>query len=58
MNKLLEGDAAEVEITMAARGIVDELQDVVEKLGKIQNDPLGPLADEMAYTHKRAGRNI
>ena len=36
---------------MAARGIVDELQDVVEKLGKIQNDQLGPLADEMVYTH-------
>ena len=36
---------------MAARGIVDELQDVVEKLGKIQNDQLGPLADEMSYTH-------
>jgi hypothetical protein len=51
LNKLLEGDAAEAEITMAARGIVDELQDVVEKLGKIQNDQLGPLADEMAYTH-------
>ena len=45
LNKLLEGDAAEAEITMAARGIVDELQDVVEKLGKIQNDQLGPLAD-------------
>ena len=51
LNKLLEGDAAEAEITMPARGIVDELQDVVEKLGKIQNDQLGPLADEMAYTH-------
>ena len=51
LNKLLEGDAAEAEITMAARGIVDELQDVVEKLGKIQNDQLGPLADEMSYTH-------
>jgi hypothetical protein len=36
---------------MAARGIVDELQDVIEKLGKIQNDQLGPLSDEMAYTH-------
>ena len=36
LNKLLEGDAAEAEITMAARGIVDELQDVIEKLGKIQ----------------------
>ena len=51
LNKLLEGDAAEAEITMAARGIVDELQDVVEKLGKIQNDQLGPLADKMAYTN-------
>ena len=36
LNKLLEGDAAEAEITMAARGIVDELQDVVEKLGKFK----------------------
>ena len=51
LNKLLEGDAAEAEITMAARGIVDELQDVIEKLGKIQNDQIGPLSDEMAYTH-------
>jgi hypothetical protein len=51
LNALLEGDAAEAEITMAARGIVDELQDMIEKLGKIQNDQLGPLADEMAYSH-------
>lgn len=51
LNALLENDAASAEITMAARGIVDELQDVIEKLGKIQNDQLGPLADEMTYTH-------
>ena len=51
LNALLENDAAEAEITMAARGIVDELQDMIEKLGKIQNDQLGPLADEMAYSH-------
>jgi len=51
LNALLEGDAAEAEITMAARGIVDDLQDVIEKLGKIQNDQIGPLADEMAYSH-------
>ena len=51
LNALLEGDAAEAEITMAARGIVDELQDIIETLGKIQNDQLGPLADEMSYSH-------
>ena len=51
LNALLEVDAAEAEITMAARGIVDELQDVIEKLGKIQNDQIGPLADEMQYSH-------
>jgi len=51
LNSLLEVDAAEAEITMAARGIVDELQDVIEKLGKIQNDQIGPLSDEMAYSH-------
>jgi len=51
LNALLEGDAAEAEITMAARGIVDELQDMIEKLGKIQNDQLGPLTDEMSYSH-------
>ena len=51
LNSLLEGDAASAEITMAARGIVDELQDIIEKLGKIQNDQLGPLADQMAYSH-------
>ncbi len=51
LNSLLEGDAASAEITMAARGIVDELQDIIEKLGKIQNDQLGPLTDQMAYSH-------
>ena len=51
LNALLEADAADAEITMAARGIVDELQDMIEKLGKIQNDQLGPLADEMAFSH-------
>jgi hypothetical protein len=51
LNKLLESDAAEAEVMMAARGIVDELQDMIEKLGKLQNDQLGPLTDEMAYSH-------
>ena len=51
LNALLEADAADAEITMAARGIVDELQDMIEKLGNIQNDQLGPLADEMAFSH-------
>ena len=51
LNSLLEGDAQNAEITMAARGIVDELQDMIEKLGKIQNDQLGPLTDEMSYSH-------
>lgn len=54
LNVLLEGDAAEAEVTMAARGIVDELQDIIERLGKIQNDQLGPLGDEMAFTHGSA----
>ncbi len=51
LNTLLESDAAEAEVLMAARGMVDELQDMIEKLGKLQNDQLGPLADEMAYSH-------
>jgi len=51
LNSLMESDAANAEVTMAARSIVDDLQDVIEKLGKIQNDQLGPLADEMSYTH-------
>ena len=51
LNTLLESDAAEAEVLMAARGMVDELQDMIEKLGKLQNDQLGPLTDEMAYSH-------
>ena len=51
LNTLLESDAAEAEVMMAARGMVDELQDMIEKLGKLQNDQLGPLADEMVYSH-------
>ena len=51
LNTLLESDAAEAEVMMAARGMVDELQDMIEKLGKLQNDQLGPLTDEMAYSH-------
>ncbi len=51
LNTLLESDAAEAEVMMAARGMVDELQDMIEKLGKLQNDQLGPLTDEMVYSH-------
>jgi len=51
LNTLLESDAAEAEVLMAARGMVDELQDMIEKLGKLQNDQLGPLTDEMSYSH-------
>ena len=51
LNTLLESDAAEAEVLMAARGISDELQDMIEKIGKIQNDQLGPLTDEMVHSH-------
>ena len=58
LNTLLESDAAEAEVLMAARGIADELQDMIEKIGKIQNDQLGPLTDEMVHSHGQEAASV
>ena len=49
IKQLLEQEVERAEIVIAAKSIVDELQNMIEDLGKLQNDELGAIVDQMSY---------
>jgi hypothetical protein len=49
IKQLLEQEVEKAEIVIAAKSIVDELQNMIEDLGKLQNDELGAIVDQMSY---------
>lgn len=49
LKALLEQEVEQAEIVIAAKSLVDELQDMIEQLGKMQNDELGAVVDQMSY---------
>ena len=51
IKKLLEQEVEKAEIVIAAKSIVDELQNMIEDLGKLQNDELGAIVDQMSYQY-------
>ena len=51
LKALLEQEVEKAEIVIAAKSIVDELQDMIEQLGKMQNDELGAVVDQMSYQY-------
>ena len=48
--KLIESEALEAEVYLAAKDIVDRLQKVIEDLGQMQNEELQPLVDSIRQT--------
>ena len=47
---VIEQDALEqAEVILASKQLVDEIQQIIEKLGKMQNDELGAIVDQMTY---------
>ena len=51
LKALLEQEVEKAEVVIAAKSIVDEMQDMIEQLGKMQNDELGAVVDQMSYQY-------
>lgn len=51
LKALLEQEVEKAEIVIAAKSLVEELQDMIEQLGKMQNDELGAVVDQMSYQY-------
>ena len=51
LKALLEQEVEKAEIVIAAKSLVDELQDMIERMGKMQNDELGAVVDQMSYQY-------
>lgn len=47
---LLETEVSQAEVMMAAKGFAQELQEMVEKIGRLQNEDLPPVTDKMRET--------
>lgn len=44
---LLESELVQAEVIMASKSFSQELQDMVEKIGRLMNEELGPVVDQM-----------
>jgi len=57
LKALLEQEVEKAEIVIAAKSLVDELQDMIEQMGKMQNDELGAVVDQMHHLIKQLHHN-
>jgi uncharacterized protein (UPF0335 family) len=48
---LLETEVSEAEVMMAAKKFAQELQEMIEKIGRLQNEDLPPVTDKMRETY-------
>lgn len=51
LRKLLETEVSQAEVMMAAKGFAQELQEMIEKIGRLQNEDLPPVTDQMRETY-------
>ena len=51
LRTLLETEVSQAEVMMAAKGFAEELQEMVEKVGRLQNEDLPPVTDQMRETY-------
>jgi len=51
LRRLLETEVSHAEVMMAAKGFAQELQEMVEKIGRLQNEDLPPVTDQMRETY-------
>lgn len=48
---ILESKVSQAEVMMAAKGFAQELQEMIEKIGRLQNEDLPPVTDQMRETY-------
>jgi len=51
VRSLLESEVGQAEVLMAAKGFAKDLQEMIEKLGRLVNEDLGPVVDQMRETY-------
>lgn len=51
LRALLETEVSQAEVMMAAKEFATELQEMVEKIGRLQNEDLPPVTDQMRETY-------
>lgn len=51
LRNLLENEVEQAEVLIAAKGFAQELQDMIEKVGRLQNEDVGPVTDQMRDTY-------
>lgn len=51
LRRLLETEVSQAEVMMAAKGFAQELQEMIEKIGRLQNEDLPPVTDQMRETY-------
>jgi uncharacterized protein YukE len=51
LRRLLETEVSQAEIMMAAKGFAQEFQEMIEKVGRLQNEDLPPVTDQMRETY-------
>lgn len=51
LRRLLETEVSQAEVMMAAKGFAQELQEMIEKIGRLQNEDLPPVTDQMRQTY-------
>lgn len=51
LRMLLETEVSQAEVMMAAKDFSKELQEMVEKIGRLQNEDLPPVTDQMRETY-------
>jgi hypothetical protein len=54
LRRLLETEVSQAEVMMAAKGFAQELQEMIEKIGRLQNEDLPPVTDQMRETYGQA----
>lgn len=51
LRRLLETEVSQAEVMMAAKKFAEELQEMIEKIGRLQNENLPPVTDQMRETY-------
>lgn len=51
LRRLLETEVSQAEVMMASKGFAQELQEMIEKIGRLQNEDLPPVTDQMRETY-------
>lgn len=51
LRALLETEVNQAEVMIAAKGFSQDLQEMIEKIGRLQNESLPPLVDQMTDTY-------